>query len=73
MFKEIDPFFALYSLGSQRVPWPAYGLLAALAAGALAHGGLWCRYLCPMGAVLEPFSRLGRIRVLRTARPYSGC
>jgi polyferredoxin len=68
LFKEIDPFYALYSLGSDPRPWPAYLILGALLAGALVHGGLWCHYLCPLGGLLDPVSRLGRIRLARTDR-----
>jgi polyferredoxin len=65
IFKEVDPFYALYSLGADLRPWPAYVFLALLAAGALFHPGVWCHYLCPLSAALDPFSRLGRIRVVR--------
>jgi polyferredoxin len=34
---------------------------------------LFCRYLCPMGAVFDPFSRLGFIRLHRDESKCSAC
>jgi polyferredoxin len=73
IFKEIDPFYALYSMGSDLRPWPAYAFLALLATVALFHPGVWCHYLCPMGAALDPASRLGRIRIVRTPDRCTRC
>lgn len=73
VFKQIDPFYALFSLGAEVLPWPAYGLLAVLLLGALFHPGLWCHYLCPLGSALDPVSRLGRIRVARVADSCTRC
>lgn len=67
LFKEIDPFFAIYSLGSEVRPWMAYASLALLLSAAVFLPGIWCHYLCPMSAALDPFSRLGRIRPTRTS------
>lgn len=73
VFKEVDPFYALFSLGSEVLAWPAYAVLAALLAGSLFHPGLWCHYLCPLGSFLDPLSRLGRIRVARDPGACSRC
>ena len=35
LFKEIDPFFAIYSLGSEVRPWMAYASLALLLSAAV--------------------------------------
>jgi polyferredoxin len=73
VFKEVDPFYALYSLGSDLRPWPAYAFLLVLALGAFFHSGLWCHYLCPLSAALDPLSRLGRIRIVRTPHRCARC
>lgn len=73
IFKEVDPFFALYSLGAQRQPVGAYATLAVLFLSALFLPGVWCWYLCPLGSFLDPFSRLGRIQIKRDEARCTSC
>jgi len=73
VFKEVDPFFALYTVGSAAAPVGGYVVLAVLAAGALVVPGAWCHYLCPLGAALDPISRLGRIRITRADPACTRC
>jgi len=73
IFKQVDPFYALFSLGAEVLAWPAYALLGSLLLGSLFHPGLWCNYLCPLGSALDPVSRLGRVRVARVADACTRC
>lgn len=73
VFKEVDPFFALYTLGSATAPKTAYAVAGLLLAAGLAVPGVWCRYLCPLGVALEPLSRWGRIRVVRRDGACTRC
>jgi len=73
IFKEVDPFFALYSLGSNTRSVVAYGILGILLCAALFLPGIWCHYLCPMGSFMDPFSRLGRIRLVRSPEHCNSC
>ena len=73
VFKEVDPFWALYSLGADAAAWTAYAVLGGLLLGSLFHPGLWCHYLCPLGGLLDPMSRLGRICVVRNTSVCTRC
>jgi polyferredoxin len=33
----------------------------------------WCRYLCPLGIALWPFSALGRLRLVRKEHACTHC
>ncbi len=74
VLRGYDPFYLIFSgLGHGSA-----GVLSALALSTLALGAfvvpmLFCRYLCPMGAVFDPFSRLGLIRVRRDEAKCTGC
>jgi len=47
--------------------------LAALAIGSVAVSGLWCRYLCPYGALLGLFSWLSPLKVRRDEERCTSC
>ncbi len=74
VLRGYDPFYLIFSgLGHGSA-----GLLSVLVLGAVVLGAFvvpmfFCRYLCPMGAVLDPFSRLGLIRVRRDEGKCTGC
>jgi len=81
IFREVDPFFVLFTLGrghgiaegvigiGQASLWIVIGLLAA----GLVVPMLFCRYLCPFAAFLTPFSRLGAARVRRNETHCTSC
>ncbi len=74
VLRGYDPFYLIFSgLGHGSA-----GLISAVALGFIALGAftvpmLFCRYLCPMGAVLDPFSRLGLVRLRRNETKCSAC
>lgn len=73
VFRPYDPYYVLFSAHGHDVqPW-SYALLAVLLAGAVVVAMAWCRYLCPLGGVLWPFSATARLRVRRTAAACTGC
>jgi polyferredoxin len=51
----------------------SYIVLAALVAGALVVPMFFCRYLCPLGAVFDPFSRLGIVKIVRNDTLCTHC
>jgi len=74
VLRGYDPFYLLFSgLGHGSAGVVSSVVLGALALGAFVAPMLFCRYLCPMGAVFDPFSRLGLIHVRRDEARCTGC
>jgi polyferredoxin len=73
VFRPYDPYYVLFSAHGHDVQWWSYLVLAGLLALAVAIPMAWCRYLCPLGAVLWPFSRIGWLRLERSAAACAGC
>ena len=66
IFRAFDPFYALASKGGEDITFWAYVVLGGLLVGAFFMRQPFCRYLCPLAAVLDPFSRVGLLRVTRS-------
>ena len=74
VLRGYDPFYLIFSgLGHGSAGLLSILAVAAIALGTLVVPMMFCRYLCPMGAVLDPFSRLGLIRIRRDASKCSAC
>lgn len=72
-FRAYDPFYILFSWGGHGTAAFSILLLAAILAAALFVPFLWCRYLCPMGATLDPLSRAGALRIRRNPELCTDC
>jgi len=72
-FRRWDPYYVLFTWGGHETaawsPWIVVGVLGA----ALAVPFLWCRYLCPLGATIDPLSRWGALRLRRDAERCTAC
>jgi polyferredoxin len=74
VFRGYDPFYLLFSaFGHGSAGWISVVVLSVLGLGALVVPMLFCKYLCPMGAVFDPFSRFGFVRVHRNPAKCTGC
>jgi polyferredoxin len=73
VFRAYDPYYVMVSAHGHEVRLWSYAILA----GVLALGAVvpmaWCRYLCPLGVTLWPFSALGRIRLRRDESRCTAC
>ena len=81
VFREVDPYYVLFSLGKAHgiadgpigvgaiSLWITIGLLLI----GLIIPLLFCRYLCPLAACLTPFSRLGFVRIHRDEGQCTKC
>jgi polyferredoxin len=72
-FRAYDPFYILFSWGGHGTNAASiYVIIGVLVAAAFVPF-LWCRYLCPLGAVLDPFSRAGALRLRRNKASCTSC
>ena len=74
ILRGYDPFYLLFSgFGHGTLGIVSYAVIAVLAVGALLIPMFFCRYLCPLGAVFDPFSRLGLIKIARDEAACTDC
>jgi polyferredoxin len=73
VFRGYDPYYILTSAHGHEVKLWSYAILAAVLAMGVVIPMAWCRYLCPLGVTLWPFSALGRLRLRRTASSCTAC
>ncbi len=65
IFRAFDPFYALCSQNGHDITFWSYAILGGLILGAFFIPLPFCRYLCPLAAVLNPFSKVGFLRIRR--------
>jgi polyferredoxin len=74
ILRGYDPYYLIFSgFGHGTVGVISYVVISATAVGALIIPMFFCRYLCPLGAVLDPFSRLGVIKIYRDEEKCTQC
>jgi polyferredoxin len=73
IFRGYDPYYILFSFHGHDVKAWSYLILAAVLAGVILFPMAWCRYLCPLGISLWPFSVAGRLRLVRSDDACTGC
>jgi ferredoxin len=73
VFRFFDPYYIMFSPNGHDVAWPSYAFLAAFAAAGVVVAMAFCRYLCPLGAALWPFSAAGLLRLARDPGSCTGC
>ena len=74
ILRGYDPYYLIFSgFGHGTAGVVSYIVLAATAVGALIVPMFFCRYLCPLGAVFDPFSRLGIIKIQRDENLCTDC
>jgi ferredoxin len=73
VFRGYDPCYALLSRHGEDITSWAYAVSAAVLLASLFVSVPFCRWLCPLGALLNPFSRFAWWRVRREPSACSGC
>lgn len=73
IFRAFDPFYALCSKHGEDITHWAYVVLGGVVIGSFLVSMPFCRYLCPFAAVLNPFSRLGALRITRSPSDCISC
>ena len=69
VFRGFDPCYALISRHGADITFWAYVILGLLVTASLVIVMPFCRWLCPMAAVMNPLSRFGLADVQRIRRP----
>jgi NapH/MauN family ferredoxin-type protein len=74
ILRGYDPFFLIFSgFGHGSIGLVSWIVLIATVIGVLLVPMFFCRYLCPLGATFDPFSRLGFIKVVRNDNHCTQC
>jgi ferredoxin len=73
IFRGLDPCYALIGRHGDDVTVWAYVVSGAIVLGSLFVMLPFCRWLCPLAAAFDPFSRFGLARIKRDARTCTGC
>ncbi|MFH1312642.1 MAG: 4Fe-4S binding protein [Candidatus Eisenbacteria bacterium] len=75
IFRGYDPFYILFTGGRGHglIPVVSLSILGGVLAATFLFEMAWCRYLCPLGAVMTPLSRIGLLKVTRNDARCNGC
>jgi polyferredoxin len=72
VFRNVDPWAGIINIAESGITvgfWVFVGTVVAAVIG----DRVWCRYLCPLGAIIGLVSRIGLIRVQRDGLSCIGC
>jgi len=74
IFHDYDPFVAFFHFGEgiDEKPW-AYGILFAVLIGSFFIDRFFCKYACPLGAVLGILGKFGLTRIHRETAGCNSC
>lgn len=74
IWRPYDPFLAFFHLGNGISEMPvAYAVLGVVLAGSLKWERFFCRFACPLGAVIGLVGKLGLTKVTRQDEGCKGC
>jgi polyferredoxin len=74
VFRPYDPFLAFFHLGEGLDEMPyAYAILAVTLLASLKYERFFCKYACPLGAVIGIVGKLGLTKVVRSDDGCKGC
>ena len=73
IFRGFDPCYALISRHGEDITFWAYVVAGAVVVASLLLVLPFCRWLCPLAAVLDPFARFGVARIKRDTEACAGC
>ena len=73
LFSDFDPYFALFNIWSSEVTKLSLFVLAIVLAASLFIERPWCKYFCPLGALLGIFNFFRIIKLKRTEETCINC
>ena len=72
VFRDVDPWAALLSI-MELETYTGLAVLIAVAVAGLFVERAWCRYACPLGAIVGIVSKISPMRIQREGAACSGC
>jgi len=72
-FRKFDPYYILFTWGGHETAAFSFYIVVGVLAAAFVLPFAWCRYLCPLGAMMDPLSRAGGLRLRRDAVKCTDC
>jgi polyferredoxin len=75
VFRGYDPFYILFTgaRGHETIPVVSGLIVVGILVAAFFFEMSWCRYLCPLNAVMSPLSKIGILKVKRDAAACTSC
>ena len=73
LFKNVDPYFALFNFWTGEVAVTAILMLIVVMVGSLFIERPWCKYLCPYGAFLGFTNKFRIIKIKRNENSCTNC
>ena len=75
VFENYDPFVAFFHFGKNitRQLQPAYIILGVVLVFSLFIGRFWCRYFCPLGAILGLLNKISFFSIKRVGESCTDC
>jgi ferredoxin len=74
VFRRYDPYLAAFDFGASLDElWPGYIMLGLVVLGSLWIERFWCRYACPLGALLGLMSRIGIMKIAHEEGTCKNC
>jgi Pyruvate/2-oxoacid:ferredoxin oxidoreductase delta subunit len=75
VFENYDPFVAFFHFGKNMTTHlkPAYIILGIVMVFSLFIGRFWCRYFCPLGAILALINKVSLFKIKRDSNTCNDC
>jgi polyferredoxin len=73
LFSDFDPYFALFNIWSSEVTRLSLLILGLVLIGSLFVERPWCKYLCPLGALLGIFNLFRIVKLKRNENTCINC
>ncbi len=73
LFANFDPYFALFNIWSSEVTRLSLLVLGLVLVGSLFVERPWCKYLCPLGALLGIFNLFRIVKLKRNEKTCINC
>ncbi len=75
VFRGFDPFYIIFTgaKGHELLPVVSILIATGVIVGLFVCSHSWCRYLCPLAAVMNPISRVGILKIRRDSERCTGC